>query len=434
MTESVDQDRSATARQDSTLVRWTRIFSAYFAAQSGAQLLSLLAGLVFIRFMPVADYALYTLAAAVIGFFTFASDLGSTSSLVYFFHRSKSESEAFGPYRESVLSLRRWAFLLGAVAVVSLFPPWATAEGFTLGQSLAVAAAVLATVWFQIVSSVRLLDLRLGDQYGRSYRAEVVGAGVRLVLALAVVGVASHATWLAVTTSAAALAMVAFLARPAAPEARTPAASLAPYRRRVLRYLLPTLPSALYFSLQAPLVVWLAATFGAARNVAEVGALGRLGMIVNLFSNLTTIVFLPRLARITDDRLYRQRALQFAALLAAVALALVASAALLPDLYLLLLGEKYAGLDRELLLVVAGAGITLLGGFAVGLNAARSWNRWQTAAVALLIAAQAAMVATLPLATTQGVLLFNLLTAVVGLLLQVVTAAVGFWRPRWVHW
>ncbi len=416
------------------LRRWTRIFSAYFTAQSGAQILSLLAGLVFIRFMPVREYALYTLAASVVSFFTFASDLGSTGSLVYFFHRSKSDGEPFLPYRDAVLTLRRRAFLLGGAAVAVAFPWWATAEGFATGESLAVGAAVVATVWFQIAAAVALLDLRLADEYGRSYRAEVAGAGLRLLLALAVMAVASRATWLAVATSAAALALTAFLARPAAPAAVLPALDLAPYRRRVLRYLAPTLPSALYFSLQAPLVVWLAATFGEARNVAEVGALGRLGMIVSLFSNLATIVFLPRLAQITDDRLYRRRALQFAALLAVVVVALLASAALLPDLYLMLLGKQYAGLERELLLVVAGAGLTLLSGFAVGLNAARSWNRWQTAAVALLIAAQATMVAALPLATTRGVLTFNLLTAAVGLLLQVVIAAVGFWRPRWVHW
>ena len=183
------------------LLRWTRIFSAYFTAQSGAQILSLLAGLVFIRFMPVREYALYTLAASVISFFTFASDLGSTGSLVYFFHRAKSEDEPFLPYRDAVLSLRRRAFLLGAAAVAVGFPWWAIAEGFGPGESLAVGAAVVASVWFQIAAAVALLDLRLADQYGRSYRAEVAGAGLRLVLALAVVAVASRATWLSARAS-----------------------------------------------------------------------------------------------------------------------------------------------------------------------------------------------------------------------------------------
>jgi hypothetical protein len=209
---------------------------------------------------------------------------------------------------------------------------------------------------------------------------------------------------------------------------------LRPYRRKVLRYLLPTLPSALYFSIQGPMVVWLAATFGATRNIAEVGALSRLGMVVGLFSGLTSILFVPRLSRITDDRLYRRRYLQFGSLLAVVAGSLFCAATLFPNLFLFVLGGQYAGLDRELRLVVAGAGLTLLGGYAVTVNLARSWTRWETAAVLTLVACQAVFVSVLPLGTTSGVLWFNVLSATVGLSLQLIVGLTGFVRPSWVHW
>jgi hypothetical protein len=212
------------------------------------------------------------------------------------------------------------------------------------------------------------------------------------------------------------------------------ATDLRPYRRRILRYLLPSLPSALYFSIQGPLTIWLATTFGSARNIAEVGALGRLGLVVGIFSNLTGVVFLPRLARVADDRLYLRRYLQFGSLLLAVAAALALAAGLAPGLFLILLGGHYAGLRRELFLVVAGSGLTLLGGYAVSVNLARSWNRWEGLAVIVLIAVQAALVATLPLGTTYGVLLFNLCTGATGLLLQLIITAGGFVQPRWVRW
>jgi hypothetical protein len=229
--------------------------------------------------------------------------------------------------------------------------------------------------------------------------------------------------------------MTAILAR--SPRSRglaAPAEDLRPYRREVLRYLLPSLPSALYFSVQGPLTVWLATTFGPVRNIAEVGALSRLGLVVGIFSNLTGVVFLPRLARISGERLYRRRYLQFGGLLAAVALALLGAAAVAPRAFLFILGPKYSGLERELLLTVAGAGLTLLGGYTVSVNLARSWNRWEGLAVVLLMAAQAALVTVLPLATTSGVLLFNLFTAAVGLFLQLLIALGGFTRPGWVQW
>jgi hypothetical protein len=197
---------------------------------------------------------------------------------------------------------------------------------------------------------------------------------------------------------------------------------------------LPTLPSALYFAFQAPLVIWLAAAFGQARTIAEVGALGRLGLIVGLFSGLAGVVFLPRLARLADERLYFQRYLQFGALLAAVAVALLAVAWAAPGPFLWLLGERYAGLGRELLLVVAGAGLALLDGYGVAINMARSWTRWQAPALVVLLAVQATAIAVLPLSTAYDVLLFGLLTRTVGVISQITINLVGFARPSWVSW
>jgi O-antigen/teichoic acid export membrane protein len=411
---------------------WTGILSAYFSAQTATQLAGMIAGLLLTRFMPVREFALYTLASSVISFFIFASDLGSTSSLVFFFHRTAREGDDFEAYLAAVLSLRRTAFLFGAAAVVLVFPITAAAKGFGRWDIALATAGILGAAWFQIAASVRVLALRLADRYGQSYRAEMAGGGFRLAGSLAMIAAALLRAWIAIATAALAAAVVARIARPRQP--RPAATDLAPQRRQVLRYLLPSLPSALYFSIQGPLVVWLSATFGSTRNLAEVGALGRLGLLVGMFSGLTGVVFLPRMARITDDQLFRQRYLQFGASLVAIAGGMLATAVLAPGLLLFILGPHYAGLHRELLLVVAGSGLTLLSGYAVGVNLSRSWNRWESVAVLVLIAAQACFVAVLPLGTTAGVLWFNVLSAVVGLSLQLVITATGFIRPQWVRW
>ncbi|HEY7215276.1 MAG TPA: hypothetical protein VIC28_11635 [Thermoanaerobaculia bacterium] len=413
--------------------RWTRILSAYFSTQTVVQLTGIAAGLLFVNFMPVREFALYTLAFSVVTFFNFITDLGSSTSLVHFFHRAAKEGEEFQPYFAAVLSLRRLAFLLGAAGVALAFPRMATAKGYGLAEALLVTGGIVLCVWFQIVSSLRVLALRLADRYGVSYGAELAGGFTRLLLTALLVVSALLKSWLGVLASGAGSAVVTLLARPGV-DAKAPSVDLGLYRRKVLRYLLPTLPSALYFAVQGPLTVWLAATFGVTRNIAEVGALGRLGLLVGIFSSLTGVVFLPRLARITDDRIYRRRALQFGASLAAVALAMLAAAAIAPDLFLLLLGKNYAGLHRELLLVVAGAGVSLLDGYLVGVNFARSWTRWQGLAMLALVAVQAALVALLPLSTTAGVLVFNVLSGTAALATQLAIVTLGFARPQWVHW
>ncbi len=413
--------------------RWVGILTAYFSTQTVTQLTGIAAGLLLIRFLPVHEFAFYTLASSAISFFVFLSDLGSGAALVYFFRETRGE-EGFPPYVAAVLSLRNVVFVGGGLAVVLLLPWLALERGFALNETLLGLGFVLSSVWFQIRASLRLLLLRLDGRYGTAYRAELLGAILRLALALLLVATAALFGWLAVGTATAATATTAILAR----RARVPGGighdDLSRARRAVVRYLLPTLPAALYFAVQGPLLVWLSATFGKTENIAQVGALGRLALVVGLFSNLTGIVFLPRLARIVDERLYLRRFLQFGAALAAVALAIFGFAALFPEGFLAILGPHYRGLHRELLLMVAGSGFTLLDGYLVNINLARSWTRLQALALAIQIGFQAVFMVFLPLRTTANVMLWSLGSAFIAFLLQATTSAVGFWRPRWLHW
>jgi O-antigen/teichoic acid export membrane protein len=414
-------------------IRWAGILASYFTSQGLVQLTSVLAGLLFVNFLPVGEFALYTLAASVLAFFTFVTDLGSTSSLLYFFHRTRQEGreDEFTEYVAAVQGLRRIAFFAGG-AFVAISLPWAAREqGFGWPGILLATAAVLLTASFQIDAAIRVLSLRLRDHYAQSYRAEVLGALARLVAAGLIIAAGWRVAGLGVATAALASGVTAWRAATVGGAVPPPSPAR---RREVLRYLLPTLPSALYFSIQGPLIVWLAACFGGTRQIAEVGALGRLGLVVSLFSGLTAVVFLPRLARLSEDRLYLMRYVQFGLALAVLAGGLVTLSALLPSWFLLLVGGQYAGLNRELVLIVASAGVALLDGYAVSVNNARSWTRWQAGALSVLALSQVWLAATCALHTTAGVLLFGLLSRAVALGSQLTIAVAGFLRPRWVLW
>jgi hypothetical protein len=263
----------------------------------------------------------------------------------------------------------------------------------------------------------------------------VSGTALRLFLALGMVLTKQLAAWIGVAATALGSGLSARLARAEArPEAALPAEGLGLYRSRILRYLLPTLPSALYFSVQGPLVIWLSATFGSTRTIAEVGALGRLRLIVGLFSGLTGVVFLPRLARLTDDGLFRRRSLQFGLLLALIVASLFAAAALFPRLFLVLLGPHYGGLQRELLLAIAGSGAALLGSYVGSVNFARGWIRFQSVTLAGELACLIVLLRFLPLSTSAGVLRYSLINASAAFFFQCVVLAIGFRRPAWVRW
>jgi O-antigen/teichoic acid export membrane protein len=416
------------------LLRWGKILSAYLTAQALTRLAGIAAGLILVNLMPVGEYALYTLAMSVLTFFMFVTDLGATSSLLYFNREASRAGESFSPYVDAVLSLRRGVFAAIAPVVLLVFTVVATKRGFDTRGALLAGAAIVVAVWFQMLSAVRVLVLRLTDRYGRSYVADGAGEFTRLVGVVAMAIARALVGWLGVVVSAAGSGVGAVTAGTVAHPPREQPVPLGPFRRQILRYLLPTLPSAAYFAVQGPLVVWLAATFGGTRNIAEVGALGRLGLIVGVFSSLGSIVFLPRLAVITDDRRYLRRFLQFGVLLVFLGGGLIALAAGFPDALLLLIGPHYAGLHAALVIVIASSALNLLGGYLVGVNMARSWTRWQAAATGLLVCTQAVAVLLVPLSETVGVLTFALVTSAAGTLSQCLIAGLGFTRPGLVVW
>ncbi|MEP7011511.1 MAG: hypothetical protein ABJC13_14410 [Acidobacteriota bacterium] len=419
----------------SRVKRWIGLLGAYFTAQSLTQLAGVLAGILVVRHLTVGDFALYTLASSVTALLAIASDLGSTSSLLHFYRGAESRGERFADYVGAVLELRRTAFAVGSVAFLVAAPFVGAARGFGRAESLAAAGIVLVTVWCQIGSSIRLVLLRLAARYGAAYRAELGGGLLRLGVIGLLVVLARLSSLAALAVGALAAILVLALADSSAahPERGEPAGrKLA--KRAVGRYLLPTLPSALYFAVQGPLVIWLAATFGNTRSIAEVGALGRLAMIVGLLSGLSGAILVPRLAGIADPRSFVASFLRYGALLAALAGSLWLSAALLPNLFLAVLGPHYRGLRHELLLLIAGAGLSVLGAFVANVNLSRGWTRLQAAALAGEVSVQAALVATLHLSTTAGVIWFQVGGATAGIVFQLAIFVVGIRRPAWASW
>jgi len=415
------------------LRRWTKILSAFFSANTLIQITGLASGLLFVRAFPVDEFALYTLAMSVVTFFTFVTDLGSTVSLIYFFREVAGSEEEFAGFATAVQSLRRIVFFAGAVLVAVVFPALAIGRGFPTTRVLLCTAGVVATVGFQIRAALGLLALRLRDRYALAYRSEIVGSCLRLALAVVIVATGLISAPVALASGVIATWATAQLAD-RGPKAFVPPAELALKRRRVLRYLLPTLPAAFYFATQGPLLVWLSATFGDRRNIAEIGALTRLGLVVGILSSLAGAVFLPHLARIADDRLYRIRFFQFGAALAIWPIALLGAAALAPRAFLFVLGPHYQGLESELLWLVGAAGFSLLDGYFVSVNLARSWTRFQVPMLVVQIAVQALMIMQWHLSTTEHVMMFNLVSAAFACTLQLINLGIGFSRPAWVHW
>jgi O-antigen/teichoic acid export membrane protein len=415
-----------------SLRRWGKILASFFGTYAVVQALGLIAGLLLVNFLPVEEFALYTLAGSVLSFLIFLTDLGTTSALAHFHREDLVAGRPAERHVAAVRSLRHVALILVSAVGTIVFVVLARAENFSPKDTVLASAAILLSLVFQVEASLRLMENRLANRFGRTYRAELAGAAIRLAGAGLLIATGWLFGWVALATGAISTLLVALAL--GGYQRGSGYEGLQNERRAVLRYLLPTLPSALYFSIQGPLTVWLAATFGSTRNLAEVGALGRLGLIVGAVGALVGVVLVPKLSRISEERIWRRRYREFALLLLALAIPIVAVSAWAPRALLVLVGNRYEQLDAELLVVVATACLGIFDGYLVGVNNARSWTRLQAPALGLLVVAQALLAWRLPLSTTLGVVLFGFGSRVVSTACQLGIGLLGMSRPGWVRW
>ena len=94
--------------------QWSRMLSAFLTVQTLNQVLALGTGLLLVRTASKETFALYAIASSVLTFFTTASDLGVTGSLVHFFHQERKGQGSFAAALHAVGQLRRWALLIGS--------------------------------------------------------------------------------------------------------------------------------------------------------------------------------------------------------------------------------------------------------------------------------------------------------------------------------
>jgi O-antigen/teichoic acid export membrane protein len=416
---------------------WARLASDYIVAQGLIQGLALGSGLMLVNIIPVREYALYALALSILSFVSVFSDLGISSALMYFRRETNVARTAFEPYVAAALRLRRALMAVG-LGAASWFFVWAALnQGFAVQEILMVLAGIAVTLWYQIQASLNLLRLRLAAAYRPAYIAEAAGNAGRLAGAVGMWLTAATFAAVAMVVGALGAVLTARFSRRSialiplesgyAPDADTKI-----YTRGLVRYLIPTASSGMYFAIQAPLTIWLASYFGQTENIAQVGALGRLALVFGIFSGFMGTVVFPRLSAITDERQYLRRYLVCWGALIPLGLAIAGLAQLAPHGFLWLLGSSYAGLEREVGLVALTSAVVMWGGFAVGVTNARGWVRWQSAVLVLYVLAQVLLVMQLDLSSTHGVILFGLWSAVAGLALQLVVNVIGFYCPGYV--
>ncbi|MBV9617993.1 MAG: polysaccharide biosynthesis protein [Verrucomicrobia bacterium] len=399
----------------------------YAAVQAVVQLLAFTSGILLVRWLPQREYAYFTIANAMQATLNVLADIGISVGLISIGGRVWQDRHRFGQLINTGLFVRRRLAVAAFVIVAPILYAMLARNGASSLYTLALIVIVLIGFSIQLSIDVLVVVPRLRSDVARIQIIDSICAVVRLSLLLGLVYVFAKAG-LAVAIATATFFLQYRLLRSHVAKVVDLKADENPEDRQEIVRLTKTLaPNAVFYCLQGQITVFLISFFGQrTTEVAEVGALGRLGMISAVLMSTLTNILVPAFARCQDKAKLRVLYLLIACGVGLFCFIVLGAAAFFPDQFLFILGNRYAHLHRELVLMVAGAVLIAFGSTLWMLNSSKAWINGSWLYIPLTLATQIALIPFTDFSSVAGVLTFNLISTVPAVLLNLGLSYRGF--------
>jgi O-antigen/teichoic acid export membrane protein len=363
--------------------QWSRLSVEFALSQAVGQSAGLISGLIYVRLMPVDQYALYAMSLTALTFISTGSDLGLTSSLNYFWRERGGERCGVEPIITAVQRLRSVLLVLASFVSGALLLKATSEQNLSVIGVFACFGLVIATVSARLRPTLDIQLMRLEGMQRESYYCEAAGSITRLLgsVAMIVTGITTALFGLAGGLLGSLSMLAAVRSFAGTPRSKSQAVESETWGK-LLAYIIPTAFTTLVYMAQLPVVLWLALTFGGKTLLAETFAVGRIGAIYGLMGIFVSVVIAPRLARISEDAHFARLMGLFLLVLVLLSIGAIIIAYLAPTALLLLIGPKYAHLYREVVLSIAAASFDLLTAFLAMANRMRGWVRLESVTAA----------------------------------------------------
>jgi len=404
-----------------------KVVGSFAIVQAVVQCIGFMSGILLVRSLDQHQYAYFTITNTMQGTVNLLADIGVSVGLVSIGGRVWQDRYRFGQLINTALGLRK---KLGAIAIVVVAPilfSMLIKNGASIPYAMLLIALVLVGITIELSIGVFGVVPRLRSDISCIQRIDLTGAITRLCLLVGLIFVFLNAGVAVGVASATLILQYALLRNYAATVVDLNAPENAEDRQAIVKLIKHLAANAVFYCLQGQITIFLISFFAHRTSaVAEVGALGRLAMIFAVLSNLLTNVFAPAFARCHDSRKLRWLYAGIIGAMVCFSLLVIAAAALFPNEFLFILGNKYSHLHRELLLMVGGAVLSVLTGTFWALNASKAWVAGAWLYIPITLATQVALIPFTDFSSVSGVLTFNIFSAIPNLLLNIVLSYRGF--------
>jgi O-antigen/teichoic acid export membrane protein len=399
-------------------VTWIKLISITGGAQVIVQLVGLISGIIVIRMLPTHEYGLYTLANTMLGTMLVLADGGISSGVMSQGGKVWQDREKLGIVLATGMDLRmKFAIASLLIAIPFLLYLLVHHDASWL-VSFLIVLSLIPSFFTSLSGSLLQVAPKLNQDIGPLQKNNIISNTLRLILIMITLFVfpwSSVAIFVAGISQLWANANLKKISFGYANWKQKPDAAV---RKEILFFVKRILPGSIYYCLSGQITIWLISFFGNTAAVAQVGALGRLGMMLGIFTAILNTLIVPRFSRLPNEKRKLFKTFFLIQLgLIALGLLIIGIVYLFPSQILWILGKDYSNLKTELILSIAGSCLGLVAGSAFGLSTSRGWAINPLISIPLTLVAIIAGILMIDISTLAGVLKFNLFVYFVEILM-----------------
>ena len=410
--------------------RRSRTVLVYLTGQGLVLILNFSIGFLLLRWLSVDNYAQFSVAFGFQSTLGLLADLGFGGTIVALIGSRGDDPDVVGDYIRSARRFRNIILAILTPLAAIFYVGIAREHHWSAVTSTLLFLSVVSAIYFSGMMSYYAAPLLIHGKISRYFRIQAIAAVARIGTSAIFLFTGLLNAWTCSWINTFAFVIAAVLnMRASRIYARVPEKAKPEITQQMVRYVTPNIPTLIFYSLQGQISVFLISFFGHTQNIAEIGALSRLGQIFLILSGFNATVIEPFMARLPEKKVGRNF-LSVLGVASTLCVALCLVAFVKPSILLLLLGPKYKLLTKETSWLILGNCFAYLVGVTWTMGAARRWIYWTTSwlTIGSIVLAQAVFLALVRVDTTLHVVYFGVATSAAHLTAVLINSAYGYVR------
>lgn len=393
-------------------------------------LLNAASGFVIVRALSKTDYAYYTIFLALMSMFVSFTSAGIDPALYSIGGKIWKDKVRTGILVNTVLRFRKKISLVFFIPLMS-YGVWQMHQNNVPDEYVfLLLILVLIGGAYQIRTSVYTCILRLNNSIHVLQKSDLASSGLKFLGMVLLYCMAPSLHFFLILTAWTFFFQYHLISKKSRMFALPTEQIDARISQKIDTLFRANIVNTIYWSFQGQVLLFVCTAFGTTDNIGEVGALGRLALLLSPVGMLVSNYLHPAAAKAVAPREILLNVLKASLWIGIPAVALLSLALFFPHQVLWLLGKEYYGLESLLILFLLISFVNIFQSMISGFCIARAWVKWYFLYTPLVIALQVVLISTLQLRTLRDILVFHGLVEVFTLLLITCFFLNGFIRYK----